>query len=278
MDNFAARSALVAVWITIGAIGLMLLGTGAAQVFGGFFIKNEVGDFMNMGNAMFMTAIPLILVGLTITGFCIRRIWHDLRRPMAPGKDARAETPFLRLLAIAAFAAGTVFGGYGLYKRGMPMLDDIKEIVALETTRAKVITIDRVEGEREEKSGTFAYYVDGDFNQRHEGIYENKFPNQVLKPGRTFSVTYLRSDPAQYFLDRRKPSIGYLLPQLLGQIIIFWMVAAGITGIKANLGDEEDDDDYYDDYEPEYNPYQAQANTSIRTGNSGGFGKFRGIK
>ncbi len=284
MDSFATRSALVAVWVTIGSLGVVSLVTGGLNIYGSTVVRTATGGAYGMSNAMITSGIVMVLIGMLITGFCGWRIYKDLTRPMAPGKNARAETPLLRFFAILAFSVGTIVGCYGLYKQGVPMMGQVHELITLESTQAKVLTIDSILGENDAKSGTFAYYAGGKLSQRFGGRYENKFPNQHLKPGRTFTITYDKKKPSEYYLDRPRSSPLYLFPEILALLIIFWMVSAGITGVKANMSKFEDGDDTPDkDYDRNYKFNRTSPNIRNQSGfgqtkDTNGFGKFRGVK
>ena len=272
MDNFATRSALVAVWITIGALGLTLFVTGGVNIWGSFVVNEAVGNMMGASAAMGIIGFILLLVGGAITLFSGFRIYRDVTRPMTPGKNARAETPLLRSLAVVAFTMGTAVGGYGLYKLGMPMVKNVTDMITLESTTAKVISLDPIESDDGLKSGAFVYYA-GNPQQKLRGEFKGKFKNLTIKPGYTFDITYNNKTPSDYYLDRRRPNPAYLVPDILGLLIVFWMVAAGITGIRANIGDDEDNpQNAYKGHGYDPNPHVPNFPSSGKQS----FGKFRG--
>ena len=62
MNGFAARAALVSLWITIGSMGLMIMGMGGMNMWAAVKVGKAVGAMSGMGAAK----PALIAIGLAM--------------------------------------------------------------------------------------------------------------------------------------------------------------------------------------------------------------------
>lgn len=259
MNGFAARAALVSLWVTIGAMGLVLMGMGGMNIWAAMKIGKAVGIMTGMGSAkpiLVVVGLVMFLIGSGITFFCGRRIYSDLTRPIKGASNARAETELTRMLAALAFGIGAAVGGYAIYGKGGAFIKSATHMVTTTQTTAKFISIDeaadstRYEAAAPEhhgnKVGTYVYYMPDRSRVEVTGLLPRSFDTNPARPGSTFSLTYKGTPPAQFWFGK-KSSPGLLFPALLELLILFWMVSAGVTGAYVNLMDDDEREDGYED-------------------------------
>ena len=260
MNGFAARAALVSLWITIGALGAVLMVMGGINIWAAMKIGEAVGAMAGPGKLVWIAGgLVMFLVGSGITFFCGRRIHSDLTRPMAGASNARAETDIGRMIAVLAFGIGAAVGGYAIYGKGGTYIKSIAHKVTTTTTTAKFISIDELADPAQflaaapelhgEKIGTYVYYLPDRTRVEVKGFLPKSFDRDA-RAGRTFIFTYKGNPPTQYWFAKTK-SLTVLFPATLELLILFWMVSAGVTGVYVNIMDDDEREDGYgaeDDY------------------------------
>jgi len=251
MDKFATRSALVVLWGALGSIGVIALIIGSLKTLGTFKLKSLASTSSEVQDsfpflAMSITGLCLGLFGGFIIYFCCRRIYTTITQPMESGKNARAATPTSRALALMIFSAGTIVGAYQISQRIIPIKNLVTNYTMVETTTAKVLSFDDDRATGEPRSGRFIFYTSGQQPKRIEGTFEEKFKKIAVKPGFIFPITYSKNKPQNYYFKKPKGIIS-LLPLIMESLLFFWILAAGLAGIKSNLNNDDEDDISSDD-------------------------------
>ena len=250
MFGFIIRALQIAFWIGAICVGMVIVWNGVWQVYMAREMPHNLfGDAGGFRTSLWIMAGLSLVGGTTSIVFSAYRIYRSLTQPLPPITHMRAPTPDKQIFYALAFSLAVVLSGSTLLMRGPTFVRGLSAYALAQDATAKIIKIENPASiptprhglyklENADKpsavTATYIYYT-----QRNQPITTSgKLPSYLTRsrphPGDTFDVTYNPRHPAKHHLGAR-PSGLYMAPAVLEILLLVFMLAGGIIGVRQNL-------------------------------------------